>query len=110
MKRQWSLLLAIAFTLLVAIFAVINVDPVEVDFLFGRAELPLILVILGSVLMGGLMVGSAGVFKMYNQQRNMKSLQQENSQLKDEKMYLTETEEEKPEQSRFEERRTRYKG
>ncbi len=44
-------------------FAVINVRSVEVDYLFGRSEWPLILVILGSVLMGALIVFSVGIFR-----------------------------------------------
>ncbi|QXG62950.1 DUF1049 domain-containing protein, partial [Bacillus spizizenii] len=52
MNKQWTIIFALIFTLIVAIFAVINVRSVEVDYLFGRSEWPLILVILGSVLMG----------------------------------------------------------
>jgi uncharacterized integral membrane protein len=39
----------------------ILIRAVEVDYLFGTAEWPLILVILGSVLMGALIVFSAGI-------------------------------------------------
>lgn len=53
MNKQWTIIFALLFTLIVAIFAVINVRAVEVDYLFGTAEWPLILVILGSVLIGG---------------------------------------------------------
>lgn len=47
MNKQWTIIFALIFTLIVAIFAVINVRSVEVDYLFGRSEWPLILVILG---------------------------------------------------------------
>jgi putative membrane protein len=82
MKFQWALLLGLAFALLVSIFAVINVDPVSVNYLFGEAKWPLILVILGSVLMGGLIVGSVGLFRMFVLQREVKALKKENQQLK----------------------------
>lgn len=87
MKFQWTLLLGIAFALIVAVFAVINVEPVAVNYLFGEAKWPLILVILGSVLMGGIIVGSVGLFRMFVLQREVKTLKKHNlaleEQLKD---------------------------
>jgi lipopolysaccharide assembly protein A len=83
MKFQWTLLLGLAFALIVAVFAVINVDPVTVNYLFGESEWPLILVILGSVLMGGLIVGSVGLFRMFVLQREVKSLRKKNSSLEE---------------------------
>ncbi|TYR76795.1 DUF1049 domain-containing protein [Rossellomorea vietnamensis] len=82
MKIQWNLILGLIFALIVAIFAVINVDPVRVNYLFGEAQWPLILVIIGSVLMGGLIVGSVGLFRLYVIQRKLKALQKENDRLK----------------------------
>ncbi|MEK5426868.1 LapA family protein [Cytobacillus sp. FSL R7-0680] len=77
MKNQWIILLSIVFTLIVAIFAVINVDPVTVNYLFGESSWPLILVILSSVLMGGLIVSSVGLIKIFNLQREVKSLKKQ---------------------------------
>ena len=82
MKFQWNLILGLVFALIVAIFAVINVDPVQVNYLFGEAEWPLILVIIGSVLMGGLIVGSVGLFRLFVVQRKLKTAQKENERLK----------------------------
>ncbi|WP_423407512.1 lipopolysaccharide assembly LapA domain-containing protein [Heyndrickxia sp. MSNUG] len=81
MKFQWTLLLGIAFALIVAVFAVINVEPVTVNYLFGEAKWPLILVILGSVLMGGIIVGSVGLFRMFVLQREVKTLKKQNQAL-----------------------------
>ncbi|TFE01052.1 LapA family protein [Jeotgalibacillus salarius] len=81
MKFQWTLILGIVFALIVAIFAVINVDPVTVNFGFSEADLPLILVILGSVLMGGIIMGSVGLFRLFIAQRKVKQLETENKQL-----------------------------
>ncbi|MGD6795705.1 LapA family protein [Metabacillus indicus] len=81
MKRQWSFLFAILFALIVAVFAVINVDSVEVDYLFGEARWPLILIILGSVLLGGLMIASAGLTRIFSLQRRVKALEKENAEL-----------------------------
>ncbi|MBL3646316.1 MULTISPECIES: LapA family protein [Bacillus] len=77
MNKQWTIIFALIFTLIVAIFAVINVRSVEVDYLFGRSEWPLILVILGSVLMGALIVFSAGVFQVMKLKREIKALRKE---------------------------------
>ncbi|MBT2682133.1 lipopolysaccharide assembly protein LapA domain-containing protein [Bacillus sp. ISL-37] len=81
MKFQWTLLLGLAFALIVAVFAVINVDPVTVNYLFGESKWPLILVILGSVLMGGIIVGSVGLFRMFVLQREVKILKKKNNSL-----------------------------
>ena len=77
MKFQWSMLLGIIFALIVAVFAVINVDPVSVNYLFGEGQWPLILVILISVLLGGLIIGSAGIIRIYSLQRKIKTLEKE---------------------------------
>ncbi|GIO37195.1 hypothetical protein J41TS12_20560 [Paenibacillus antibioticophila] len=74
MKMQWSLILALIFALITAVFAVINVDPVQVNLLFGSVSLPLILLILGSTLLGGLIVGSFGIYRGYRLQREVKQL------------------------------------
>ncbi|GLB58332.1 LapA family protein [Cytobacillus sp. NCCP-133] len=85
MKFQWALLLGFLFALVVAVFAVINVDNVTVNYLFGESEWPLILVILGSVLMGGLIAGSVGIVRMYSLQRQVRLLKKENDKLNAEK-------------------------
>lgn len=98
MKRQWSLILAFLFALIVAIFAVINVDPVEVNYLFGTAQWPLILVIISSVLMGGFIVGAVGVFRYYSLSRKVRLLEKENNVLKTNQEVPEKIEEEKIEQ------------
>lgn len=77
MKFQWNMLLGIIFALIVAAFAVINVEPVSVNYLFGEGDWPLILVILISVLLGGLIIGSAGIIRIYSLQRKIKTLEKE---------------------------------
>ncbi|OMF61807.1 hypothetical protein BK139_05630 [Paenibacillus sp. FSL R5-0490] len=81
MKFQWTLLFGFLFALIVAVFAVINVDNVTVNYVFGESQWPLILVILGSVLMGGLIVGSVGIVRIYSLQRQVKLLKRENEKL-----------------------------
>jgi putative membrane protein len=82
MKGQWTLILALVFALIVAIFAVVNVNVVEVHYVFGTTSWPLILVILGSAVMGAFAAGAAGIFRLLQQQKRMKQLQKENEVLK----------------------------
>ncbi|MBP3038012.1 DUF1049 domain-containing protein [Bacillaceae bacterium Marseille-Q3522] len=96
MKFQWTFLLGIVFALIVAIFAVINVNPVTVNYLFGKSDWPLILVILVSVLMGGVMIGSVGLVRVYGLQKELKDLKKENHSLTSElQMYKGENIQEK---------------
>ncbi len=90
MKGQWSLILSLVFALIVAVFAVINVEPVTVDYLFGTSEWPLILVILGSALLGGLAVGSIGIVRVYRLQRKIKLCENEKNRLGEEMERLNE--------------------
>lgn len=83
MKFQWSLILGLFFALLTAVFAVMNVDPVPVNFGFDFVSIPLILVILGCALIGGVVVGSYGIFRQYKLQKQIKSLNAELAKLRD---------------------------
>ncbi|UOQ93841.1 lipopolysaccharide assembly protein LapA domain-containing protein [Halobacillus shinanisalinarum] len=74
MKGQTYIILALIFALLIAVFAVINVDPVQVNYLFGTGEAPLILVIIVSVLMGVLITASVGAVRFFRLQRENRSL------------------------------------
>lgn len=79
MKFQWSLLFALIFAIIVAIFAVVNVDSVPVNYVFGTAEWPLILVILGSALLGAIVSGSVAIFRSFVLQRKVKQLEKDNT-------------------------------
>jgi putative membrane protein len=74
MRIQWSLILALIFALITAVFAVINVDPVQVNLLAGSVSVPLILLILGCTLLGGIIVGSFGIYRGYRLQKEIKVL------------------------------------
>ncbi|MFD0960854.1 LapA family protein [Paenibacillus chungangensis] len=77
MKGQSMLISAFAFALVIAIFAVINVDTVQVNFLFTKTSTPLILVILVSTLLGGVTVGLFGMIRIYRLQRQVKGLEKQ---------------------------------
>src|SRR5699024_11997155 len=74
MRGQTYVILGIIILIIVSVFAVTNVDTVQVTYLFWTGESPLILVILFSVLMGGLITTAAGYFKMHQLQRENKTL------------------------------------
>lgn len=77
MKFQWSLLIGLVFAVIVAIFAVVNVDSVPVNYVFGSADWPLILVILGSALLGAFISGSVAIFRSFVLQRRVNHLEKE---------------------------------
>jgi len=77
MKQQWSLIFALSFALVIAVFSVVNVEPVPVDYVFGVAQFPLILVIIGSALAGGLIVGLFGTIRIVRLNRQIRLLQRE---------------------------------
>jgi len=79
MKFQWSLLIALIFAVIVAIFAVVNVEDVPVNYVFGTAQWPLILVILVSALLGALVSGSVAIFRSFVLQRHVKQLEKDNT-------------------------------
>jgi|GEM_PF-2421153 len=77
MKQQWTLIFALVFALIIAIFSVVNVEAVPVDYMFGTAHIPLIMVILGSALAGGFVVGLFGTIRIMKQNRQIRAMQKE---------------------------------
>lgn len=77
MKLQWLLLIGLIFAVIIAVFAVVNVEDVPVNYVFGEAEWPLILVILASALLGFLLSSVLAIVRNYQMQRKVKSLQKE---------------------------------
>lgn len=77
MKKQWRILLVLIFTLIIVLFSIANVGTVGFSFLFGVVRLPLILVIIGSVLIGALLIGSFTYSAIYRQRRRIKQLERE---------------------------------
>ncbi len=81
MKGQWGLVVALIFALIIAVFSVVNVDSVQVNYVFGTSDWPLVLVILGSVLMGAILVLGFGMVKYYRLKRELKKVKKENERL-----------------------------
>ncbi|EUJ31843.1 hypothetical protein MFLO_08557 [Listeria floridensis FSL S10-1187] len=81
MKNQWQVILGIILVIFIAIFAIINVDSVEVNFLFAKANWPLVLVILGSVLVGCLIIFCLNIAKVRTANKQIKQLKAEKTEL-----------------------------
>lgn len=77
MKMQWTFVVGLLFALIIAIFATVNVERVPVDYVFGEAYWPLILVILGSVSVGFIMSFCFSAFRMFNSERQIKMIRKE---------------------------------
>lgn len=88
MKGQWGLIIGLVVALLIAIFAVINMDVVFVNYIFGTAQWPLVIVIIFSVLMGGILVGGVNVYGTYKLKNHVKKLELENEDLQKELVEL----------------------
>lgn len=56
MKIQWSVIIALLFSLLVAVFALLNNEIIVINYLFGTMEISAVLVILGSASAGALVI------------------------------------------------------
>ncbi|WP_088810027.1 MULTISPECIES: lipopolysaccharide assembly LapA domain-containing protein [Listeria] len=81
MKNQWQVIVGIILAILIAVFAIINVESVEVNFFFAKLEWPLILVILGSVLIGGLIIFCLNIAKVRGMNKQVKQLHEEKTNL-----------------------------
>ncbi len=60
---SFYLILGLVFSLIIAIIALANTEQVTVSYIFGRAEMPLILLILGSAFVGALVMGFFALFR-----------------------------------------------
>lgn len=81
MKNQTYIIIGVIIFFLAAIFAVTNVDPVQVTYFFWTGQSPLIYVILFSILLGCLITAVIGTYKYLQLKRQMKSLHNENKTL-----------------------------
>lgn len=75
MKTQWMLIVSLLLAIVVAIFSIVNIRPVIVNFVFTTAEMPLVLVILASVLIGAFISGSFALFRRMQYRQEVKRLQ-----------------------------------
>lgn len=84
MKGQTYVILAILCTIIISVFAALNMAVVEVNYLFWSGSSPLIFVILFSVLLGGLITMLFGTLKFIQLKRINRQLAIELKQLQTE--------------------------
>ncbi|MFS0780792.1 LapA family protein [Bacillus sp. 1P06AnD] len=75
MKTQWIYIFGLIGAIIVCVFAVLNVDAVKVNYVFGHAEWPLILIIIGSVAIGSLVAWSLSIRRISLLKRKIKQLE-----------------------------------
>ena len=80
LKFQWHLLFGLLFAVIIAIFAVVNVNAVPINYVFGNAESPLVLIILCSALLGAAISTFIAMFRTVQLNRRIKELLRENNE------------------------------
>jgi len=79
---QIRVMVLLLFSLVIAIFAVMNTQPVKINFFFTEAEIELIFVIIFSVLFGALFMFILSSMKQLQQSRKIRSLEKDKIKLK----------------------------
>src|SRR5690625_7859535 len=77
LRGQTYVILTIIFIIIIAVFAVLNIESVEVTYFFWKVKSPLILIILFSVLLGVIVTTSVSMFKYIQLRRKNRELKQE---------------------------------
>ncbi|MBK0347225.1 LapA family protein [Aerococcaceae bacterium zg-ZJ1578] len=83
MKGQWKLIVSLIILILVVVFALQNTGSVQVDFFFAKYQIPLVLVILFSLLIGVIVGLIASFSSITIHIREKKEIQKELSALKE---------------------------
>ncbi len=77
MKNQWRVIVGILLILVIVLFAVANHITVPINFGFTTIQSPLILVIIGSALLGALILLLVSTSAMFRQKKELKQLRKE---------------------------------
>ncbi|HEN1829822.1 TPA: DUF1049 domain-containing protein, partial [Enterococcus faecium] len=80
LKKQSNVILGFVLVLIIVLFAVLNNKNVPVSFGFTSFSAPLILVIIGSALIGALIVFLTASATLWQQKKQIKQLTQEMSE------------------------------
>ena len=65
------------FTVIIALFSYINIEEIPVNYYFGKADWPLIVVILGSTLIGAFISACFSAIRMFTLKRKVSLLQKD---------------------------------
>ncbi len=74
---QFGVILALIFSLIIAIFAIANNQPIEVNYLYGKAEVSAIVVILGAAILGALVIFLLSMFRQIRISFQIRNLRNE---------------------------------
>lgn len=95
MKNQWRVFIGLFLVLIVVIFAVLNNQQVPVNFGFAKITGPLIMIILGSAIIGAIVGLIASTSTMWQQKREIKKLEKDTEIYKNEASKLASEEADK---------------
>ena len=85
---QFGVILALIFSLVIAIFAIANNQPIQVNYLYGKAEVSAIVVILGAAILGALVIFLLSLFRQIRIGFQIRSLRHEVDNYKNKTMEL----------------------
>lgn len=74
MKKQTGIILGLIIVLLVVIFTALNMAPTLINFGFASVQWPLSIVIIGSLLVGAVVIFLLGSGSLWTQSRKIKQL------------------------------------
>lgn len=77
MKNQWRVFIGLLLVLIIVIFAVLNNQTVPVSFGFAKISGPLILIILGSAIVGALIGLLTSTTTMWKQKKQVNELKKD---------------------------------
>ncbi|MCW6653380.1 lipopolysaccharide assembly protein LapA domain-containing protein [Aerococcaceae bacterium NML210727] len=77
MKQQWKLMVSLVLVILIVIFSLSNTQPVNIDFFFTKSQVPLVLVILVSLLLGVTLGMIASLTTIGSSRKKIKQLENE---------------------------------
>ncbi|MGX7024367.1 LapA family protein [Vagococcus hydrophili] len=82
MKKTTKLFLVLILSFIVVLFSVINAQKIEVNLMLAKISLPLVVIIIGSVLVGALIVAIVISSTIWQKNKTIKQLKQEVHALK----------------------------
>ncbi len=81
--NQFGVILALLFSMIIALFAIANNEPIVVNYLYGRTEVSAVIVIIGSAILGALVVFLLSIFRQVRTGLMMRGLRQEINNLQE---------------------------
>ncbi|MGO3732721.1 MAG: LapA family protein [Vagococcus sp.] len=87
MKNTSKLFFVLILSFIVVLFSVINAQQIEVNFVFAKVSLPLVVIIIGAVLIGALIVFTVMTGSIWKKNKELKQIKNE---LQETKLHINE--------------------